>query len=48
MSKKKAMRKYIINDIEICSEESDKKESDEENSDEERILIDPSPKYFRC
>lgn len=43
MSKKKAMLKYIINDIEICSEESDKEESDEE-----RILIDPSPKFFRC
>lgn len=48
MSKKKIMLKYIINDIECCSEESDKEESDEENSDEERILIDPSRKFFRC
>ena len=38
------MPKYIIEDIEICSDESDKKNSDEErsdkkNSDEENCIM---------
>ena len=33
--KEKKMPKYIIEDVEISSDESDKEDSDEENSDEE-------------
>ena len=34
VAKEKKMLKYIIEDIEISSDESDKEDSDEENSDE--------------
>ena len=33
--KEKKMPEYITDDIEICSDGSDRKDSDEENSDEE-------------
>ena len=35
VAKEKTMPKYIIEDIEISSDESDKEDSDEENTDEE-------------